>query len=208
MPPARSAAARLRIRRLDCGGVPRGSFDDARWVFLTGNLNADSSDHQQTVVRMPPAKTSSPGPAERPLLPVPRALNVDPAAVEANLSPRMAPADGSQACQDNAHDAPRQAAPHLRSSTRSGFRCLPSDRIARNSPLARQTNARSQRSPKPGGRNATLNQSFNRTWDIPLTPVKSCRCRASIGLVHSVSEDTAWASPRASAGAPRHPGRR
>ena len=41
-------------RRLDCGGVPRGSFDDARWVFLTGNLNADSPGHQQTVVRMPP----------------------------------------------------------------------------------------------------------------------------------------------------------
>ena len=41
-------------QRLDCGGVLRGSFDDARWVFLIGNLNADSPGHQQTVVWMPP----------------------------------------------------------------------------------------------------------------------------------------------------------
>ena len=41
-------------RRLDCGGLPCGSFDDARWVLVTGNLNADSPGHQQTVVRMPP----------------------------------------------------------------------------------------------------------------------------------------------------------
>ena len=41
-------------RRLYRGGVLRGSFDNARWMFLTGNLNADSPGHQQTVVRIPP----------------------------------------------------------------------------------------------------------------------------------------------------------
>ena len=51
---AQPAPDQIVERRLDYGGVPRGSFDDAWWVFLTGNLNADSSDHQQTVVRTQP----------------------------------------------------------------------------------------------------------------------------------------------------------